>query len=48
MIDFFTSCLDLIFMWFGSDSWLVILPFGVMVFSLLVMLVFRLVGAYKC
>lgn len=44
MIDFFTSCLDLIFMWFSSDSWFVVLPFCVMVFSVAVMFVFRLLG----
>ena len=36
MIDFLVSCLDLVFMWFSSESWLVILPFCVMVFSVCV------------
>lgn len=44
MIDFFVSCLDLVFMWFSSESWLVLLPFCVMVFSVCVMFLFRLVG----
>ena len=44
MIAFFVSCLDLVFMWFSSDSWLVVLPFCVMVFSVCVFFVFRLVG----
>lgn len=44
MIDFFVNCLDLIFMWFSSTSWLVVLPFCVMVFSVVVMFVLRLIG----
>ena len=41
MIDFYIGCLDLIFMWFSSESWLVILPFSVMIFSVTIMF-FRL------
>lgn len=43
MIEFFTSCLDLVFMWFSSDSWFVVLPFCVMVVSVIIMYVIRLV-----
>lgn len=42
MIDFYTGCLDLIFMWFSSTSMIVILPFAVMSFSVLLMLFFRI------
>lgn len=42
MISFFTGCLDLIFMWFSADSWVVVLPFCVMVFCVIVMFVYKL------
>lgn len=42
MIDFYTGCLDLIFMWFTSDSWLVILPFCVMSFSVIITLFYKM------
>lgn len=42
MIEFYTKCLDLIFVWFSSDSWLVLLPFSVMCFSMIIMLFYKL------
>lgn len=42
MIDFYTGCLDLIFMWFSSDSWLVILPFSVMCVSIIITFFYKL------
>lgn len=44
LIDFFVSCLDLIFVWFSSESWLVVLPFCTMIVSVMIMFVIRLIG----
>lgn len=47
MIDFLYNALDLIFMWFSSDSILVVLPFCVMVFSVCIMFAVRLIRGGK-